>query len=79
MPIPILEPLSVMTESVRVTELPEPAHLLILPPVPLPSSTELLSTFSHWSVAPCSTNTAQSPTAQSVTPSKSVVPATDTI
>ena len=64
---------------VSVFEVPDPAHPATDPPVPDPSNTDELSIFSHWSEAPCSINTAQSPVFQSVIPSKFVLPGVDTI
>ena len=71
---------SVPSSSIRpVAKVLDPVHLAILFAVPLPSIAEVLSIFCQVSVAPTSTNIAQSPTCQSVIPSKFVVPATLTI
>jgi hypothetical protein len=56
----------------------EPVHLDILLTLPTPSNTDVLSIFCQVSVAPTSTNTAQSPTFQSVIPSRLVDPSTET-
>ena len=76
MPIVTVVPLS-STKPVANTV--GAVHLANLLAVPVPVTADVLSIFSHWSLAPCSINIAQSPTCQSVIPSKFVLPATLTI
>ena len=73
-PIPIFVLSCVTTLSVNVFDVPDPDHKGNVCPVPEPSKTEELSIFCQESVAPTSTNTAQSPVTQSVIPSKSTDP-----
>ena len=85
-PLAIIFPVTVKWLPLAFQVIPESLANVVAPlqyatlfAAPAPSNTDVLSILSHVSVAPASTNTAQSPTFQSVMPSKFVEPATETM